>query len=79
MCLKGRGPDKKKKKQCSRFWDTPLLVQEVSLTEYLHWHKFLQYKPLRAREELSGGLAAYGLLAARDRCHSVVVVGVGVV
>jgi hypothetical protein len=40
MCLKGRGPDPikkksqiKKKKQCSRSWATPLLVQEVDLAE----------------------------------------------
>ena len=49
----------RKNMQCSRSWDTPLLVQEVSLAEYLHWRKFLQYKPLRAREELSGGLVAF--------------------
>ena len=29
---------KKKKKQSSRFWAEPLLVQEVNLSEYLHWH-----------------------------------------
>ena len=71
-------PDKKKekpkkKKQCSRSWDIPLLVQEVSLAEYLHWHKFLQYKPLRAREELSGGLATFDLLTATDRRPAVAI------
>ena len=71
-------PDKKKekpkkKKQCSRSWATPLLVQEVDLAEYLHWRKCLQYKLLLVGEELSGGLATFDLLTATDRRPAVAI------